>query len=69
MAGEGSADAREQCRAFVSGTYLGYMNDLDLLKSHLSASSESSFSLKARRGVSVKELKALEAQGTGGRAR
>lgn len=60
LAGEGDADAREQCRALVSGTYLGFMNDLDVLKSHLSASQESGFSLRARKGVAQKELEGLE---------
>lgn len=59
-ASEGDADTREQCRAAVSGAYLGYMNDLDLLKSHLKASSESAFSLKARKQLVIKEAQALE---------
>ncbi len=62
FAGEGNADAREQCRSLVSGTYLGFMNDLDLLKSHLNATSETSYSLKAKKNLSLKELKALEAK-------
>ncbi len=60
--GEGNADAREQCRALVSGTYLSYMNDLDMLKSHLTASNETSYSLRAKKNVSQRELKALEAK-------
>lgn len=62
FAGEGNADLREQCRTTVSGTYLNYMNDLDVLKNHLQASSEQSFALKARKKLSVEELKALEAK-------
>lgn len=62
IAGEAGADAREQCRALVSGAYLGFMNDLDLLKNHLVASSETTFSLKARKKLSLNELKALEAK-------
>lgn len=61
-AGEGNSDLREQCRVLVSGTYLGFMNDLDVLKNHLQASSESTFALKARKKLSVNELKALEAK-------
>ena len=59
-AGEGDADTREQCRAAVSGAYLSFMNDLDLLKGNLQASSETTFSLKARKIGAVKQLKALE---------
>ena len=42
-AGEGSADVREQCRAAISGTYLNFMNDLDLLKISLSLVKRSGF--------------------------
>ncbi len=61
-AGEGSADVREQCRAAVSGTYLNFMNDLDLLKITLASSSEAGFALKARKKLSVKELQGLESK-------
>lgn len=59
-AGEGDADTREQCRAAVSGAYLGFMNDLDLLKGNLQASNETTFALRARKIGAVKELKTLE---------
>lgn len=61
-ASEGATDAREQCRILVSGSYLGYLNDLDILKSNLASTSESLFGMKAKRKLAAKRLSALEAQ-------
>ena len=60
-AGEGQADAREQCRSQISGNYLGFMNELDMLKATLISTGESNFAMKTRRKVAAKELAAVDA--------
>ena len=61
-AGEGQADAREQCRILVSGHYLSYLNDLDVLKNNLTSTSETVFGMKAKRKLAAKQLSALQKQ-------
>ncbi|MBC7658316.1 MAG: hypothetical protein H7249_01260 [Chitinophagaceae bacterium] len=61
FADEGQVDARELCRAQMSGNYLGFMNDLDLLKGTLNATSAANFAMKAKRKLTAHELKTLEA--------
>jgi septal ring factor EnvC (AmiA/AmiB activator) len=59
-AAEGETDAREQCRILVSGTFLSFMNDLDVLKNSLSSTTSSVYETKAKRVLAVKQLKAVE---------
>ena len=60
-AGEGNADAREQCRAEVSGRYLSFMNDLDLFKGNLNATTEANYAMKTRRKISARALALADA--------
>lgn len=62
FAGEGQADAREQCRTLVSGHYLSYLNDLDVLKNNLTSTSESVFGMKAKRKLAAKQLSLLQSK-------
>lgn len=60
FAAEGETDSREQCRILVSGTFLSFMNDLDVLKNNLSSTTTSVYETKAKRILAVKQLKAVE---------
>jgi len=61
-ASEGAVDSREQCRIHVSGTYLSFLNDLDVLKNNLTSTSETVYGMKARQKLATQKLKALLAQ-------
>ena len=56
-------NAREQCRIQISGLYLGFLNDFDVLKGNLTTTSASAFAMKAQRKLIEKEFKALDMVG------
>ncbi len=59
-ANEGEVDSREQCRSIVSGTYLRFLNDLDVLKDNLTSTGQTVFAMRAKRKLSEQKLRALE---------